>query len=155
MHPNFEPLNPGELEVQLMINLENILIDPQTDISDGTVDRSIRGDIAAGVRLLGKANFAEAGAQPADPDIQVELTATFRCEYSCANRHQVSDKAIREFLTHNAKFNVWPYWREFVQTNLGRAQVPNITLPLMVIKPTKRKPDTPIASLAPESASNS
>lgn len=146
MHGDFEPLDPGELEVQLMVNLEKISIDPEAGEAESAADRSIRGDIAAGVRLLAKSEKPGTEASSPAANIQVELTATFRCEYACAAKHKVSDKAIFEFLSHNAKFNVWPYWREYVQATLARAQVPNITLPLMVIKPTKKKPEQSIST---------
>lgn len=148
MHPDFEPSAAGEHEVMLMIGLESMEIgdfDASSLPAGAKPERSIHGEIAAGIRLVGPNVPSPAdGNEGAQGPILVELKAKFRCEYVCDPSDTPSETAIREYLMHNAKMNVWPYWREFLQSTFARAQLPQITLPLMVIKPmTKVAP--PIA----------
>lgn len=35
------------------------------------------------------------------------------------------------FASHNLTFNLWPYWREFVQSSMSRASWPQLTVPLL------------------------
>lgn len=139
MHSDFEPAAAGDHKIQLMITLDSMNIgefEADTPPPGAKAERSIRGEIAAGVRLMRATSDSEAGNIEASSDVaMVELTAKFRCEYVCDPFDTPSEAAVREYLLHNTKMNVWPYWREFLQSTFARAQLPQITLPLMVNKP--------------------
>jgi hypothetical protein len=61
----------------------------------------------------------------------VSLRLTTRLDYSKKkNWVKVEDDSLREFSEINAPFNAWGYWREFVQSSLGRFGYPSVTLPL-------------------------
>jgi hypothetical protein len=59
----------------------------------------------------------------------VEVVAHFEARY--VSKEKLSDAAISAFAEHNVGFNVWPYWREIVQSMCSRIGVhPCFTIPL-------------------------
>jgi hypothetical protein len=63
-----------------------------------------------------------------DVDAMLVMEATFESIYHSAEK--IEDKAISDFSAHNVGFNVWPFWRELVQTSSARLGLPeNISVP--------------------------
>lgn len=59
------------------------------------------------------------------PDVEslLEIRADFDCEY--ISDIQVPKEALAAFMEDNVGFNLWPYWREYVQSTLSRIGAPN------------------------------
>jgi len=66
---------------------------------------------------------AESGEAP------LALKCTFRAHYVSESSAEVADDQLAAFGKATATFNVWPYWREFVQTMTSRMGLPPLTLP--------------------------
>lgn len=72
-------------------------------------------------------------SQQSDSENKEELlivTAEFKLAYTLENRKGINRKDLLEFARINAPFNVWPYWREFVQNTTMRMGIPPIVLRL-------------------------
>jgi len=67
----------------------------------------------------------------------VELTAIFLATYRLEGAHAYPHDALQHFAELNGTYNVWPYWRELVQSFAGRAGLPDIVVP--VFKPRVRE----------------
>ena len=61
---------------------------------------------------------------------QVDLSATFLATYALKDAAKYSAEAFKHFADLNGTFNVWPYWRELVQSMTGRAGLGGITVPV-------------------------
>lgn len=66
----------------------------------------------------------------------VELSATFLAVYRIEGPASFPEDALQYFADLNGTYNVWPYWRELVQTFTGRAGLSGIVIP--VFKPPVR-----------------
>src|SRR5680860_1409190 len=73
---------------------------------------------AAGARLVEK----EKGDDPL-----VEIHATFNAIYR--SREKLSQEAVKAFSQEHVGYHVWPYWREFVQSNCTRLGIAPIRIP--------------------------
>ena len=71
-----------------------------------------------------------------DPTV-VDLTATFLATYRLMSAASFPLDALQHFADLNGTYNVWPYWRELVQSFAGRAGLPGIVVP--VFKPKVRE----------------
>jgi len=91
--------------------------------------REYRFDHALGVRFL----RSEEEAESEDPLVDLEITAVFQARYACAQK--LDEEALRAFAKDNVGFQVWPYWREFVQSTCNRLGMsPPIDIPMYRIK---------------------
>lgn len=61
---------------------------------------------------------------------EVLVEAEFQLRYVARERLLATEAECRWFAELNSTLNAWPYWRELVQTVLGRAGVGSLTLPL-------------------------
>ncbi len=73
--------------------------------------------------------------EPADSPV-VDLSATFLATYRIEEAASFPEDALQHFADLNGTYNVWPYWRELVQTFTGRAGLSGIVVP--VFKPRVR-----------------
>jgi len=64
----------------------------------------------------------------------VSIMATYELIYQMSKDMKVSQDELNDFARLNAMFNVWPYWREFVQSTITRMNLPPLVLPLFRIK---------------------
>lgn len=64
------------------------------------------------------------------------VRATFEVEY--ASPTPVTDELFAVFRANNLPVNVWPFFREFVNTALGRAAWPPYLLPTLKVSPAGR-----------------
>jgi hypothetical protein len=60
----------------------------------------------------------------------VALDATFLLVYALDSSIDLDPKCVEHFANVNGPYNVWPYWRELVQTAAGRVGLGNITVPV-------------------------
>jgi preprotein translocase subunit SecB len=66
-----------------------------------------------------------------NPDSKpMEILLTLEATYKVPIEITFSAKQVKAFATTNGMLNVWPYWREFVQSVTSRAGLPPLTLPL-------------------------
>ncbi len=59
------------------------------------------------------------------------IDADFLLNYSIDKNIPISEELAAAFGKMNGIHNVWPYWREYVQSASTRVGIPPITLPLM------------------------
>ena len=72
---------------------------------------------------------------PAHP-APIEISARFRVTYIASSLGGLTDEHIEAFGELNGVYNVWPYWREYVQAVIARMGLPPLTLP--VFRPLER-----------------
>lgn len=77
---------------------------------------------------------ASAEEQPSGEPF-VHISATYVAHYALEPGEQFSDADAQAFAFLNGTLNTYPYWREFVWTSLGRAELPPYHLP--IFNPTK------------------
>ena len=61
------------------------------------------------------------------------LIAQFRLLYSFDEGDPLAPSDIEHFVHWNAAFNAWPYWREYLSSTIGRANLPSFLLPVMKV----------------------
>jgi preprotein translocase subunit SecB len=64
----------------------------------------------------------------------VSIMATYELIYIIPKELKVTQDELNDFARLNAMFNVWPYWREFVQSTITRMNLPPLVLPLFRVK---------------------
>ncbi len=85
--------------------------------------------IGMGVRLITR--DPEEGGEVPDENIIAVVDAEFAVVYALVEgREEPSDDALNEFAALNVPFNVWPYWRELLQSTSMRMGLSPIVLPL-------------------------
>jgi preprotein translocase subunit SecB len=68
---------------------------------------------------------------------RVEISVDFEAAYTLPEEKRFSIKQLNAFASTNALLNVWPYWRELVQSFTTRAGLPALTLPLFRVQLAK------------------
>lgn len=63
-------------------------------------------------------------------DSAITVFASFSVGYSIVKAFPNKD-ALEKFLQENAILNIWPYWREFVQSMTTRMGLPSFSVPLI------------------------
>jgi len=81
----------------------------------------------AGVRLVDPLIEPES-----DEFVKVEITATFESEYQLVDSNEFNEDGMSLFLNRNVPHQVWPYWREYVQSTCARLGVPEIVVPFKI-----------------------
>lgn len=81
---------------------------------------------------------SEPAEDEANPD-RVVLDATYLLVYTLKTEVDAPEDALQHFAELNGTYNVWPYWRELVQTVTGRVGLASIIVP--VFRPRARKLD--------------
>lgn len=80
----------------------------------------------------------------ADSDSPFELAARFRLRYVLDDdADPPSEDELASFAYFQASYNAWPYWREFVSSTLGRADLPPIVMPLLRGLPLEHAEEVP------------
>jgi preprotein translocase subunit SecB len=67
------------------------------------------------------------------PTEEVTVSAVYRVEYSLEPGVALADADVEAFARINSTYNVWPYWREFVQSATTRMGFPALTLPTLTV----------------------
>lgn len=71
----------------------------------------------------------------------ITISGRIAAEYDLPEDANPTPAQIKAFAKTNGMLNVWPYWREFVQTATLRAGLPPLTMPLFrVIHQQSSKP---------------
>jgi len=106
---------------------------PVEDIAEATADFNFGGGaIPSSVsdKLL-LHPVLEVIVRPTDStDPIVTIHATFELHYSIPAETAPSQEELTAFAASNAIFNVWPYWREFIQATCIRMGHPPLLLPV-------------------------
>lgn len=87
-----------------------------------------------------------------DEDWVVKIEATYVVEYHVEGLERFSEAALIEFAQLNGVFNVWPYWRELVQSTLGRMNLPGLLVPIFKANEETQKVTGRHARLAAQAA---
>lgn len=75
---------------------------------------------------------AKTEAQKAPP---VRVDAAFEADYVLAEGFVPTAEHVKAFRAGNAIFNLWPYFREYLQTTLVRMALPPLTAPFLRLQP--------------------
>ncbi len=104
---------------------------------DGKDCRFIRLGFRFVLRLVGPGGFEvtpaekEQGAPTipasADENVKVTIEALLKGVYAVAGDGFPENEVVQAFIA-NAKFQVWPYWREFVTQMVARMNLPTVTI---------------------------
>ncbi len=74
----------------------------------------------------------EATSNGDTPDnVRLHIAAKFALNYTASSLDGVSDESLDAFGKVNGIHNVWPYWREYVQSTVGRLGLPPLILPIL------------------------
>lgn len=73
------------------------------------------------------------GTYHGEQEPAIRIHVTFEVLYTSAER--MMDEIFAEFRVRNLPVNTWPYFREFVQSSLGRMGWPVLTLPTLKTTP--------------------
>jgi preprotein translocase subunit SecB len=69
----------------------------------------------------------------------IEINAGYVLIYTLDNYDGISDDDLEVFCSMNSLYNVWSFWREYIQNICNRMGIPPVTLPLLKFKPRKPK----------------
>ena len=61
--------------------------------------------------------------------IEAMIEAEFAAEYKLLDK-DLDDDSLTLFANKNVSYHVWPYWREFVASQVTRMNLPKTTLPM-------------------------
>ena len=68
----------------------------------------------------------------------LDISARIEAVYSVTQESSFSPYQLKCFAKANGMLNVWPYWRDFVQSSVTRADLPPLTLPLFRVLHTRK-----------------
>lgn len=95
--------------------------------SHNASEHSEHGRISISVDLTFAAQWPN---QPDDGVDAVSIEATFLLVYSIDQSIPLEHECLEHFANTNGPYNVWPYWRELVQTGASRVGLGAITVPV-------------------------
>jgi hypothetical protein len=73
-----------------------------------------------------------------EPDVLAMIEATMHADYDISDKSITEDQqALDEFALNNVSYHVWPYWREYVTSQLMRMNMPKVVLP-MFLRPSNQ-----------------
>lgn len=87
--------------------------------------------VAVSFKMTGKL----AGVETAPVSVECD----FEADYELLEGFTLSPDAARAFKDGNAVFNLWPYFREYLQSSLQRMGMPAFTAPFLRLHPKPRK----------------
>ena len=87
--------------------------------------RWVRSDKRQRTRKPDKKTVAGDGKQQ---EVLALVEAIFVAEYEL--RKEVDQACLDQFALHNAPFNIWPFWREYVVSQAQRMNLPRFVVPL-------------------------
>jgi hypothetical protein len=73
----------------------------------------------------------EDSEEPIESNVVFRIEASFDIKYSIADTTGLEKSHFEAFSRMNGVYNLWPYWREYVQNTLPRMGLPSLTLPVM------------------------
>ncbi|MCW7550528.1 hypothetical protein OO184_22005 [Photorhabdus sp. APURE] len=87
-------------------------------------------EYSVGIRLLKVDPSSSEGSE--SEDVTVGIEAVFDATY--LSETKLTNDELKAFSENNVAFNVWPYWREYVQSTCNRMGIPQINIPLYKIR---------------------
>ena len=115
-------------------NLENAIIWSKHFISDvfgfeasveGEDSRFLRVQIQLGIRW----QTSDEPNEKTREGIEAWVEAEFAAEYRLLDKN-LDENSLIVFANENVSYHVWPYWREFVASQVTRMNLPKTTLPM-------------------------
>lgn len=108
-------------------------------LSDDQKHRLIVYEVKVGLKLM--RSGTEAISQSEGVEVVASIEALFLVSYS--EKHSEAEpwleqECLVEFAKKNVPFNVWPYWRELVQTACSRMGLQRVVLPVRHLSPRDR-----------------
>lgn len=105
--------------------------------------------ITLGVRWMPKSESSASGKTTSQQQPHAQIEATFIAEYQM---NQPLDKeTIKLFAERNAGYHIWPYWRELINSQCSRMNLPHVMLAMKQFGHQAADPHTPSTQL-PSSA---
>ena len=81
--------------------------------------------------------------RPADDNekVVVNISGEYILTYDLKDKKGLTTDDIKTFCGMNSPYNIWPFWREFVQTMSNKMDIPVLVMPLLKFRPlpTKKK----------------
>lgn len=109
------------------------LVTSSAVIEGGSGDESFslfRVTSELGVRIFCK---DEVQADTNEPNVLAVIEATMHADYDISDSSITEDQeALDEFALNNVSYHVWPYWREYVTSQLMRMNMPKVVLPMLL-----------------------
>ena len=95
----------------------------------------------AGIEEPGEGTEGTPAKKPDDkkPETVVLVECAYEVDYVLREGFEITPEHVKAFKDGNAIFNVWPYFREYLQNNLQRMGLPPLTAPFLRLQP-KPKP---------------
>lgn len=155
---DFNPrVDVGEISINLTWGPKKIaLLEIRTE--DGKATRVWQVFFGTRTRVL-------KGQITSDSDPQTviaTLSADFLMQYVIKDPWPENNEALQEFSVHNTPIHIWPYWREWLQSNAMRIGLPPLVLSMHLLPPSKDLPapqpqidDGQRTSSAPHDSDNS
>lgn len=91
-----------------------------------------------GVRQIEKKNSEDDANE--SPNILVEIRASFSALY--VSKEKLDQETINAFSEDNVGYNVWPYWKEFVQSTAARLNISAPEIPFYICNNKKNNEET-------------
>lgn len=82
------------------------------------------------IKIFVDLNFAAKRSESEDGDDAVNIEATFLLVYAIDPAISLESECLEHFADANGPYNVWPYWRELVQTAASRVGLGGVTVPV-------------------------
>ena len=114
-------------------NKKNYDITTSTDVQ---LDRD-RGFIVVIAKFHFEASIGKKSQEPV-----LTMDASFVLTYQIDSFEGLTQEGYKQFANLNGIYNAWPYWREFVQSIIGRMGLPPLTIPVFRIVESSPTPKT-------------
>ena len=125
--PKFES-DHGVVTVKLHSHVEKFDL---VTVHDETDERFLRVLIECGVTLVRPPENDSGDGE--DSETLASIEAQFAAYYSMSEHP--GQEALEQFVLHNASFQVWPYWREYLASQCLRMNLAPITAPMRQFGP--------------------
>lgn len=121
-----------EESVYLVKTMKKLVSFEEYELEDDT--KQVKYLFKFGVILLPK-GFK--GDEITDPDVISLVEAVYSSSYTYDK--DVSEESLKEFGKYNVPYQLWTYWREFVQSSLSRVGITSFTMPMMLHHSSKEE----------------
>lgn len=69
----------------------------------------------------------------------LRIESEYILSYLIHSKKKLETNDLKTFCSINSVYNIWPYWRELVDSIANRADLPLPKMPLIKVKPSKAK----------------
>jgi hypothetical protein len=92
-------------------------------------------------RMKGNRSLEETGGGSAEPDREpfIVIECAFEVDYELQEDFVPSPDHVKAFREGNAVFNVWPFFREYLHSQMQRMGLPPLTAPFLRIVPKLKR----------------